>query len=66
MAQCDYGKLAVNPIPNMYSVDYNLVFLFVFRNITPYIIKYGKHPVTGAPLKQQDLIPLNFHKNSEG
>lgn len=35
-------------------------------HITPYIRKYGKHPVTGAPLKQGDLIPLNFHKNSEG
>ncbi|XP_015578514.1 peptidyl-prolyl cis-trans isomerase CYP65 isoform X2 [Ricinus communis] len=35
-------------------------------HITPYIRKYGKHPVTGAPLKQEDLIPLNFHKNSEG
>lgn len=40
--------------------------VFDVMNITPYIIKYGKHPVTGAPLKQQDLIPLNFHKNSEG
>lgn len=40
--------------------------VFDVMNITPYIIKYGKHPVTGAPLKQQDLIPLTFHKNSEG
>lgn len=36
------------------------------RNIIPYIRKYGKNPVTGAPLKQEDLIPLTFHKNSEG
>ncbi|XVF61354.1 hypothetical protein PTKIN_Ptkin08bG0123200 [Pterospermum kingtungense] len=35
-------------------------------NIIPYIRKYGKHPVSGAPLKQEDLIPLTFHKNSEG
>ncbi|XP_073131722.1 peptidyl-prolyl cis-trans isomerase CYP65 isoform X2 [Henckelia pumila] len=34
--------------------------------IMPYILKYGKHPVTGSPLKQEDLIPLTFHKNSEG
>nr|AFK39547.1 unknown [Lotus japonicus] len=40
--------------------------VFDVMNITPYVIKYGKHPVTGTPLKQQDLIPLNFHKNSEG
>ncbi|MED6194771.1 cytochrome P450 monooxygenase 65 [Stylosanthes scabra] len=40
--------------------------VFDVMNITPYIVKYGKHPVTGAPLKQEDLIPLTFHKNSEG
>ncbi|CAI8588990.1 unnamed protein product [Vicia faba] len=40
--------------------------VFDVMHITPYIVKYGKHPVTGAPLKQQDLIPLTFHKNSEG
>lgn len=39
---------------------------FGCRSIIPYIIKYGKHPVTGVPLKQDDLITLNFHKNSEG
>ena len=36
------------------------------RTIVPYIRKFGKHPVTGAPLKGDDLIPLVFHKNSEG
>ncbi|KAK7367623.1 hypothetical protein VNO80_09638 [Phaseolus coccineus] len=40
--------------------------VFDIMNITPYIIKYGKHPVTGTPLKLPDLIPLTFHKNSEG
>ncbi|KAF2294722.1 hypothetical protein GH714_015727 [Hevea brasiliensis] len=40
--------------------------VFDIMNITPYIRKYGKHPVTGAPLKLEDLIPLTFHKNSEG
>ncbi|ESW28705.1 hypothetical protein PHAVU_002G010800 [Phaseolus vulgaris] len=40
--------------------------VFDVMNITPYIIKYGKHPVTGTPLKLPDLIPLTFHKNSEG
>lgn len=38
----------------------------VFRNIIPYIRKFGKHPATGAQLKQEDLIALTFHKNSEG
>lgn len=39
--------------------------VFDLMNIIPYIRKYGKHPVTGAPLKQEDLIPLTFHKNSD-
>ena len=44
-----------------------LIFIgFWCRNIIPYIRKYGKNPVTGAPLKQEDLLPLSFHKNSEG
>ncbi|EPS73585.1 hypothetical protein M569_01162, partial [Genlisea aurea] len=40
--------------------------VFDIMNIIPYIRKYGRHPVTGAPLKQEHLIPLTFHKNSEG
>ncbi|OVA11855.1 Cyclophilin-like peptidyl-prolyl cis-trans isomerase domain [Macleaya cordata] len=40
--------------------------VFEIMHIIPYIKKHGKNPVTGAPLKQEDLIPLTFHKNSEG
>ncbi|KAK9129688.1 hypothetical protein Sjap_010175 [Stephania japonica] len=40
--------------------------VFNVMSIIPYIRKYGRHPVTGVPLKQEDLIPLTFHKNSEG
>ncbi|KNA14287.1 hypothetical protein SOVF_108650 [Spinacia oleracea] len=40
--------------------------VFETMQIIPYIRKYGKNPVTGAPLKLDDLIPLAFHKNSEG
>ncbi|KAL4568785.1 hypothetical protein LXL04_024401 [Taraxacum kok-saghyz] len=40
--------------------------VFDIMHIVPYIRKYGKHPVSGTPLKQEDLIPLTFHKNSEG
>lgn len=40
--------------------------VFDIMNIRPYIRKYGKHPVTGASLKNEDLITLNFHKNSQG
>ncbi|XP_020574806.1 peptidyl-prolyl cis-trans isomerase CYP65 [Phalaenopsis equestris] len=40
--------------------------VFDVMNIIPYIRKFGKHPVNGGPLKQDDLIPLTFHKNSDG
>lgn len=40
--------------------------VFDVTNIIPYVRKYGKHPVTGAPLKPANLIPLTFHKNAEG
>ncbi|KAI3903332.1 hypothetical protein MKW98_031986 [Papaver atlanticum] len=40
--------------------------VFNLMHIIPYIKKHGKHPVTGARLTQEDLIPLTFHKNSEG
>lgn len=40
--------------------------VFDVLHIIPYIRKHGKHPVTGVPLKQEDLIPLTFHKNSDG
>ncbi|PRW20338.1 peptidyl-prolyl cis-trans isomerase CYP65 [Chlorella sorokiniana] len=35
-------------------------------NAVPYIQKFKKHPVTGAPLALADLIRLNFHKNAAG
>ncbi|KAJ3702865.1 hypothetical protein LUZ61_006570 [Rhynchospora tenuis] len=40
--------------------------VFDMMNIMSYIKKFGKHPVSGAPLKFEDLIPLIFHKNSDG
>ncbi|XP_066355799.1 peptidyl-prolyl cis-trans isomerase CYP65-like [Miscanthus floridulus] len=40
--------------------------VFDLMSIIPYLKKFGKHPVTGAPLKHEDLIPLTFHKNSDG
>lgn len=40
--------------------------VFDLMNIIPYIRKFGNHPVHGGPLKQDDLIPLTFHKNSDG
>ncbi|KAJ8567344.1 hypothetical protein K7X08_019552 [Anisodus acutangulus] len=40
--------------------------VFEIMHIVPYIRKYGRNPVTGTPMKQEDLIPLTFHKNTEG
>lgn len=36
--------------------------VFDIVNVVPYVQKFGKHPVTGEPLKLGDLIRLNFHK----
>lgn len=33
-------------------------------HVVPYVKKFGKHPVTGAPLELGDLIRLNYHKNA--
>lgn len=55
-----YKKARVKNIRNSEFV------VCLHRSIIPYIKKFGKHPVTGAPLKQEDLIPLTFHKNSDG
>eukprot|EP00850_Spirogloea_muscicola_P017473 SM000150S01732 [mRNA] locus=s150:222290:225887:- [translate_table: standard] len=35
-------------------------------NIVPYILKFGKDPVSGKPLAAKDLIKLRFHKNGDG
>ncbi|KAH9329671.1 hypothetical protein KI387_001779, partial [Taxus chinensis] len=40
--------------------------VFDVMHIIPYVKKYNKNPVTGAPLAVKDLIKLKFHKNSEG
>lgn len=48
------------------SGNLSMVFWCACRHITPYIRKYGKHPVAGTTLKLEDLIPLTFHKNAEG
>jgi peptidyl-prolyl cis-trans isomerase-like protein 2 len=40
--------------------------IFDLVNILPYIRKYGTNPVTGEPLKVEDLIKLNIHKNGDG
>ena len=40
--------------------------VFDLLNIVPYLKKFRRHPVTGAPLAATDLIRLQFHKNGDG
>eukprot|EP00736_Rhodelphis_marinus_P009782 Rmarinus@m.17936 len=40
--------------------------VFDKENILNYLIKYGKNPVTGKPLKAKELIDLHYHKNTDG
>ncbi|KAG8087589.1 hypothetical protein GUJ93_ZPchr0010g9831 [Zizania palustris] len=40
--------------------------IFDLMSIVPYIKKFWKHPVTRALLDLEDLMPLTFHKNSDG
>jgi len=35
-------------------------------NIIPFIKKYKRNPVTGKPLKFNQIIKLKFHKNQKG
>jgi len=39
---------------------------YEITNILPYIRKFHKHPVSGEPLGVKDIVPLRFHKNTEG
>mmetsp|Transcript_30121 Transcript_30121/g.57842 ORF Transcript_30121/g.57842 Transcript_30121/m.57842 type:complete len:606 (+) Transcript_30121:83-1900(+) len=41
-------------------------FVYEIVHIVPYIQKFKKHPVTGAPLAVKDLTKLTFHKDGEG
>lgn len=40
--------------------------IFDIDNILPWLLKHGTNPVTGRPLKSEDLIELQFSKNDEG
>ncbi|KAL2048379.1 hypothetical protein N7G274_000290 [Stereocaulon virgatum] len=39
---------------------------FDIDNILPWLLKHGTNPVTGRPLKSDELIKLHFHMNDEG
>jgi peptidyl-prolyl cis-trans isomerase-like protein 2 len=36
-----------------------------FRNIIPFLNKHGVNPITGSPLKRNELIKVIFYKNDK-
>lgn len=59
-----YCNLTMQPFEDPYSTEDGIIFDLL--SIIPYLQKYKKNPVTGAPLSKSDLIKLNFSKNEEG
>ncbi|OEH74432.1 peptidyl-prolyl cis-trans cyclophilin-type domain-containing protein [Cyclospora cayetanensis] len=56
--------LSLRPFEDAVCTDSGIVF--DASVILPYIKKYRRCPVTGAPLSASDLYPLVFHKNARG
>lgn len=42
------------------------VVIFDKEAILAWLSQYKQNPITGKPLARKDLVPLEFHKNSEG
>eukprot|EP00347_Sterkiella_histriomuscorum_P002172 403369189 len=59
-----YCNLSMGPFVDPYCTDDGIIFDLL--TIIPYLRKYKKNPITGAPMKESDLIKLNFHKNEQG
>jgi len=60
----NYCNLSMAPFQDPYCTEDGIIFDLL--NIVPYLKKYKKNPITGAPMKESDLIKLNFHKNEQG
>ncbi|XP_026192659.1 RING-type E3 ubiquitin-protein ligase PPIL2 [Cyclospora cayetanensis] len=60
----DCCGLSLRPFEDAVCTDSGIVF--DASVILPYIKKYRRCPVTGAPLSASDLYPLVFHKNARG
>ena len=60
----NYCNLSMTPFQDPYWTEDGIIFDLL--TIVPYLIKYKKNPVTGAPMSKSDLIKLNFYKNEEG
>lgn len=60
----NYCNLSMAPFKDPYCIEDGTIFDLL--SIIPYLKKYKKNPVTGEPMKESDLIKLNFHKNEQG
>lgn len=60
----NYCALSLQPFETPVCTSEGLIF--DHENIIRWLLKHDTNPVTGAPLKQSDLIKLNFAKNEGG
>jgi len=60
----DCCAISFRPFETPLCTDDGIVFELL--NIVPFLKKFRRHPVTGAPLAASDLTKLHFHKNTEG
>ncbi|KAF8819021.1 peptidyl-prolyl cis-trans isomerase, cyclophilin-type domain-containing protein [Cardiosporidium cionae] len=56
--------LSLLPFENPVCTKNGIVF--DVNNISPFIKKHHRNPITGEDLKISDLLALHFHKNNEG
>ncbi|KAL8446351.1 hypothetical protein Emag_004758 [Eimeria magna] len=60
----DCCALSLRPFEDPVCTDSGIIF--DISHILPYLKKYKRCPVTGAPLSASDLHPLIFHRNAQG
>lgn len=61
-----YNHCALSFLPFEDPVCTKEGHVFDMKKVVPYIKKYGRNPVSGKPLKMQDLTATIWHKNVEG
>jgi hypothetical protein len=49
-----------------YFAFLHLILTTFYRNILPFVKKFGINPVTGKPLTTDMLVALHYHKNADG
>lgn len=60
----NYCALSLQPFDTPVSTSEGIIF--DHENILRWLLKHDTNPTNGKPLKQQDLIKLNFAKNDGG